>query len=386
MPYTKPKVWYSTTVDGTYTELTGIQSINITRGRQRFIDPFVGSSCIIELIPANTYAVPLEIGQFLDVRPANSATSPCYFNGRITDVERFYGIPYNASNTIAAPADRIVITVTGGTGVLGAQLEDGTGNKTSGLDAVGLAGDFAYAEGVAANYDPYDPITLDPWYPSGVIASGVPYELGQPTFDIINQLLRTAQWVIDDADRERTDDGWKFRCNFYPASSTGTTITFSDTGAKRYNQINFLSSLQQSFSFVAVQPDGLATQYASSGDLKNGYTFTSYDVSTTQALNLATYVRLVSNQTTPAPFMISTNTAVDDTVGDLADLMTYPVGTAVEVTFRGSTVDATVQGWQFGFYPDQATVACYLSPSLGTPFTLDSSLFGVLDTNRLGYP
>jgi hypothetical protein len=386
MAYTKPKVWYSATLDGTYVELTGIQSINITRGRQRFVDPFQGSQCVIELIPANSYSPALAIGQFLDVRPANNASSPCYFNGRITDVERSYGIPYNASATIAAPADRITITVTGGTGVIGSAYSEITSSYASGFDAVGLAGAFVMNAGVFCNYDYVGGPSLTPVYPSGVIAGPVAYSTGDSYFEIVNQLLRTAQWVIDDADIDRTYSIYKYAAYLYPASSTGTTITFSDTAAKRYNQIDYLSSMQQSFSYVAVEPVGLATQYKSSGDLKNGFKFTSYDVSTTQALNLATYVQLVSNQNTPVPFVIRTNTAVDDTVGDLADLMTYPVGTAVNVTFRGSTVQATVQGWQFGFYPDIATVSCYLSASLGTPFTLDSTAFGVLDTNRLGYP
>jgi hypothetical protein len=66
--------------------------------------------------------------------------------------------------------------------------------------------------------------------------------------------------------------------------------------------------------------------------------------------------------------------------------VTVNLGAAVTVIFRGTTVTAQIQGINTTFYPDYATVQLFLSPSLGTPFTLNSSAFGVLDANRLGYP
>jgi hypothetical protein len=62
------------------------------------------------------------------------------------------------------------------------------------------------------------------------------------------------------------------------------------------------------------------------------------------------------------------------------------LGAGVTVLFRGTTALAEIQGINTVFYSDYAQLQLYLSPSLGTPFTLDSSTFGVLDTNRLGYP
>lgn len=380
MAYTPPKVWYSSTINGTYTELTNIQSINITRGRQRFVDPFVGSQCVIELIPANSYALPLAIGQFVDVRPANSAASPCYFNGRITDIERSYGIPYDASATIAAPADRITITVGGATSVLGSQNFDVDTSWSANADVISAVG-----MSVAISYG----VNVTNSSPSGVLASAQTLPKGTALMDVINQSLRTAQWVIDDADQERSNSGgYNYSTSWFPLASTGTSFAFADNASTpyRFNQIEYVSSVQQTFSTVVVEPVGLSPQAATSGTLKNGYTFSSYDATTTQAANLAAYVLLVGNQTTPVPFVVRTNTAVADGVDTLADLSVYPVGTAANILFRGTQVAATVQGWQFGFYLDMATVGCYLSASLGTPFTLDSNLYGGLDYNRLGYP
>ena len=381
MPYTPPKVWYSATINGTYTELTGIQSINIRRGRQQYTDPFSQSQCTIELIPANSYSPALAIGQFIDIRATNSAASPAFFAGRITDISRSYGIPYNASATIAAPADRITITATGGTGVAASQAVtadftiDGTYTSITNLFTLLQT----YASVMTTVYgDQY----------SSAAASTQTITAGAEVWDVANRLLRTAQWFIDDDDIGRQLLSARSYEVAVLAPGTTTAVTFQDDNSSgyRYNQIEYLSTVQQTFSTVVVQPTGLASQYSTSGDLLNSYTITTYNKPTSDALSLASYVQTLSNQTTPVPFMISTTTAVADGVDVLARFVTYPVGVAAQIKFRGTTVNATVQGWQFAFYPDYASVGCYLSPSLGTPFTLDSSLFGVLDTNRLGYP
>lgn len=381
MAYTPPKVWYSATIDGTYVELTGIQAINISRGRQRYTDPFAGSQCIIELIPANSYSPALAIGQFLDIRATNSASSPAFFAGRITDVERSYGIPYNASATIAAPADRIILTCTGGTGVAASQAI--TSDFTIDDTYTAITNLFellqTYAKVVTNVYgDQY----------GAAAVSDQTITAGAQVWDVTNQLLRTAQWFIDDDDIERQELSAKSYSVAVLAPGTSTAVTFQDNGTTgyKYSAIDYLSTVQQTFSTVVVEPAGLTPQYAVSGSLLNSFTFSTYNKTTADALSLASYVQTLSFETLPTPFVIRTSTTVADTVDVLARFVTYPVGITATVKFRGTTVNGTVQGWQFGFYPDQATVSCYLSPSLGTPFTLDSTAFGVLDTDRLGYP
>ena len=379
MAYTPPKVWYSATIGGTYTELTGVQSINISRGRQRYTDPFSASVCTIELIPANSYSPALAIGQFLDIRASNSGSSPASFVGRITDVQRSYGIPYNASNTIAAPADRITLTCTGGTGVAASQAITTDFSMAFGLGAMVEMNSLlaTYSDVSVTNYGDF--VNTAPSSIQTITA-------GAHVWDVANQLLRTAQWFIDDDDQGRAalvDYIVALR-----APGTTTSITFQDnnTSGYRYSEIEYLSSVQQTFSTVVVEPAGLTPQYATSGSLLNSFNLTTFNATTADALSLASYLQALSYQTAPTPFVIRTSTAVANGVDALADFVSYPVGIGVEVKFRGTTVAATVQGWQFGFYPDYATVACFLSPSFGTPFTLDSTLFGVLDTNRLGYP
>ena len=381
MAYTPPKVWYSATVNGTYTELTGVQSINITRGRQRSTDAFAASQCVIELIPANSYSPALALGQFLDIRASNSASSAASFVGRITDVERSYGIPYNASNTIAAPADRIVITCTGATGVAAGQSTTASFTLDTNYSSITNLFTFlqTYAEVNTETYGSGD---------SSAYVSTQTIDAGSQVWDVTNQLLRTAQWFIDDDDAGRQQLSARDFKIAVRSPGTTTSVTFKDNASAgyKYSGLDYLSTLQQTFSSVVVEAEGLAAQISSSGTLLNSYKFSTYNKTTGDALSLASYVRTLSAETAPTPFVVKTSTAVDDTVTTLSQFVSYPVGIGVTVLFRGTTVFATVQGWQFGFYLDYATVSCFLSPSFGTPFTLDSTLFGVLDTNRLGYP
>lgn len=389
MPYTPPKVYYSTSLMGTYTELTGITAINISRGRQHAHDPFSGSVCVIEIIPANSYATPLAVGQFLDIRDSNSGSSGAYYQGIIRDVRRTYEIPYNSS-TGAAPADRITLTVAGGTGVMGSSLYKQAQTRISGdvmweviFDTNGV--EIARPTVGVANQET----------PTGIIQSSTAFGggvgAGTSVLAYKSVQLATAQWVIDDGDNQRNSI-YDVRANVFPINGWGTPISFVDDGSTgtevfRYSGIEYLSGAQTSYSRVVVQPDGLTAQSSEqSTTAKNGLSIDTYDSSTTQAKSLADYVLLVNSQTTPAPFVIQTTTAITDTAGKLGKIESYPVGLGVTVKFRGTTVYATVQGWQFGYYPDMATIQVFLSPSLGTPFTLDSTAFGVLDTNRLGYP
>lgn len=376
MTYTPPTVNYSATIDGTYTTLTGVQSVLISRGRRRIADPFPQSSCVIELIPANSYAVPLAIGQFIDVRQTNVDTSRAFFSGKITDVERVYAMPYN-SGTGAAPGDRIRITATGGTGILGTNYS----TFTWGTDT--------YIQALLEVQDTSN-VRIQSWGSSLYVSAQSVYGGG---LEVLNQLIATTQFLIDDADERRSAfGGYSGEIFAYPVSSN--TVTFSDTGTGfAMKQLEYLSSAQNTFSKVNVNAEGLATQSAQSGTPPyNTLNVSTYNVSTADALALAQYLYDLNSTTVQAvPASITTDTTVAPTCMELAyTCITGPfygyIGSPVTVLFRGTTATAGVQGFSAAFYPDRGQVQLYLSPSIGTPFTLDSTASGVLDTNRLGYP
>jgi len=380
MSYTPPTVNYSADPNGTYTTLTGVQSVVIKRGKQYFQDPYAQSTCTIELIPATSYALPLALGQYIDVRIANSATSPCYFSGQITDVERQYEMPYN-SGTNYAPGDRFVITATGGLGGIG-----GAQAFFFARSAGSLVSQTLVEIGMNTN-------VLVAADSNGALHGNFNYSASY--LDLFNTLLRTGQMACDDIDKRRNTDPGDFLSVYtYPIGKNFSLgIAYGDTGAgQRFKQIDYLSSVQNTFSRVQVVAP-VATATASSGAaLQNTLVYNTLNNTSGDVSSLATYLEdTLSQQLTPVPFMIETDTTVSANcvsvavLGTISNLQTA-IGQNAQVVFRGSTVTATIQGFTVRFGIDRASVQLYFSPSLGTPFTLDSTSFGVLDTNRLGYP
>jgi hypothetical protein len=390
MPYTPPTVNYCATINGTYTSLTGAQSVSISRGRQRFQDNFTQTNCVIELIPAATYAVPLAVGQFIDVRTTNAAGSPAYFVGNITDIQRAYSIPYN-SVTGVAPADRITITAAGTLGVLGkstfADYFIVSSNATETIGQVAFdAG--AIVDAVGFNY-------------SSLAFNSAQLLTNIGVLDLVNTLLRTAQYFIDDIDNARAAYFGKNNVGvtFQPGQGN-TAYSFSDVGTvgtRAFTDLQFLSSVQNTFTQVQVAPAGLATQTASSGTAPfNTLVYDTYSLNTANAASLAGYILNMQSLATAVPYSITTNTLVAPTCTTISELALTAVlsditagmnlGAGVQVTFRGTTAKAQIQGINTTFYPDYATVQLFLSPSLGAPFTLNSTTLGILDANRLGFP
>ena len=377
MAYTSPTVNYCATVNGTYTTLTGIQSVSIVRGRDYYQDNFKASSCVIELIPATSYALPIAIGQFIDVRDANTATSRAYFAGKITDVRRDYAIPYN-SGTGYAPGDRITITATGGTGLMAQNTLFG-GTAFAYTDCAFQTYEVAAAAGVVWTYNVSNSVT-----------SSLTTMPAQSALDICNQLARTGQFNIDDGDQNRN----AANAQFFVFNKQSITKTFTDTGAGiKYNGLAFQSSAQSTFNKINVIPVGLTAQVsqAASGPY-NSLDYNTYNKTTGDALTLANYLYALFNTATQvAPYQLTTTTAVDASCLDVATVASPAgeytwIGAGVTINFRGTSYLAAIQQVQTTFYPDYAQVQLTLSPSLGVPFTLDSATFGILDSNRLGYP
>jgi hypothetical protein len=387
MTYTTPTVNYSATINGTYTSLTGIQSVSINRGRQRFQDNFAQTNCVIELIPANSYTVPLVVGQFIDVRDTNSASSPCYFAGIITDINRRFDMPFDAVSG-AAPGDRITITATGPIGAVGAN-----------------SADITYAAGTAifraAGVCFFSGVDAFPTYVGTVLTPAINYNGG--ALDLVNSLLRTGQIFIDELDTKRlvTPSGFSFYVQLYNAGLGNRNYVFSDAGtvgAFEFAALEYLSSVQNAFTEIEVTAPGVATQTASVGARPfNTLVYNTNSDTAAAALDLANYVLALQNDVAITPFSVSTSTVLSPTCTTLSliNVITFSppaiaspganLGSAVTVEFRGTTVTGQIQGINTTFYPDQARVQLYLSPSLGAPFTLDNTSFGVLDANKLGY-
>jgi len=375
MPYTAPVVNYITGGGGSWTTIPNVQSVNINRGRQRFQDPLSQTVMTVEVIPTNSTT--FSVGQLIDCRDANTDVSPCYFQGRITDVQRSYAFPYN-SFTGATPQDRITITATGGTGVIGtAQLNAQSWSAQ-------LVSDTIYALLIAQGMA-FGDFRVNSVRNSAQTFSGA-------LLEAVNQLCNTAQYTLDDYVIERIAS--KLGVTFFPTGQQFNSLSFTDTGSGyAYTGLEFLSSFQNTFNWIEVEATGVYTSVTALGAAPfNALVYKTFNENLADTSNLSSYLyALLSGQTDPVPFSISTNTMAAAGCMALAQvpsgsLTNAIIGQPVSVAFRGTSATGTVIGVNSAFYPDRGNVQVYLSPSLGTPFTLDSSAFGVLDTNRLGYP
>jgi hypothetical protein len=362
--------------------------VSINRGRQRFQDNFTQSILTVELIPADSYALPLAVGQFIDVRDANNGSSPCYFFGVISDVSRKFDMPYNSVSG-AAPGDRITITATGPVGLIGS-------NYFTHVSGVGSASGNARGAAIQAGVG-----TVVQVFASR-LASAVNFTGG--ALDLVNTYLRTGQFFIEDLDGQRSSSTpEEFNMQLYEAGRFNINYTFSDAGtlgAFKFAALEYLSSVQNTFTEVEVVAPAIATQTASTGVAPfNTLVYNTLSNSTADALDLANLILGLQDSVAVTPFSISTNTLLSPTCTSMSlvnyyitvgasVVVPYPgatLGSGVTVEFRGTTVETQIQGINTTFYPEYAAVQLYLSPGIGAPFTLDSATFGVLDQNKLGF-
>jgi hypothetical protein len=299
-------------------------------------------------------------------------------------------MPFN-SVTGEAPGDRIKITASGAVGLLG---QRSLTNESFISRAAGLS---------CADVASRNEINLANEFTS-VQNPAITFTGG--TLDLINGLLRTAQMLIDDIDNKRgtvfpSDPSPVFGF-VYNAGTGNQNFVFSDAatvGSLKYQTLEYVSSVQNTFNEVKVVPEGLATQTAVNGlPPYNTLTYNTFNNTVGDALNLAKYIIATQDLVQITPFKIGTNTMLAPSCTNISLLSNIDqffvspfsksmnLGSAATVEFRGTTVEARIQGINTNFYPDYASVQLYLSPSLGTPFLLDNNTFGVLDQNKLGYP
>jgi hypothetical protein len=372
MPYTAPTVNYYNTGTASWSTMSGVQSVNISRGRQRFQDPVTQTSMTVELIPTATTT--FSVGQFVDVRDTNSDGSVCYFQGQITDVQRSYDFPYNAVSG-ATPGDRLTVTAAGATGSAGTAQLDNIGWLSTNVG--GILQPLLDSQNLQVGTFAVNTIEASSQSFTGAL------------LDAVNQLLNTGQLVLDDYKTARSAN--KLGYTHYPIGRVYNTIAFTDTGTGyAYSALEYLSSVQNTFNWVEVEATGVSTSITKGTAPFNALKYNTFSYTAADTSNLSAYLyNLLSGQLSPVPFSISTNTNTAPTCMALAQipegaLANAVIGQPVTVAFRGTSGIGNVIGVNSSFYPDYATVQCYLSPSFGPSFILDSASFGVLDQNRLG--
>ena len=362
------------------TILTDVQNISFTRGRTEIQDPFRAGRATIT--GRNLATLPtIDIGGQIAIEM--SFGSPTLyvvgFLGQVSDVQITYGYVTNE--------DVWTIQVEDYLGRLGRAYTTNSFSWIAGLNTLQAAQNTSLnATDGTINIDGYSSFVGS----SLVSAQSLP---NSNALDIINTLAATEQGVLFSS--FGTGPGGLDRSiTFIPRSALGSLNVLAyltdgtDGGAVAvptyYDQVIFRSLADSFFDRVIVQPQGLADQESGVGP--RSFTMRSFDQTTTQAKNLADYVKATFDVQTQVPNTISvlsesqTNfqmQQVIDISNSFGEVELYLRGASYRLFVLGLTVTAT---------PDQARFTLNVASSEALNFfILDSATFGVLDTNKLGF-
>jgi hypothetical protein len=382
MPYDY-QAKYST--DGvTFTALTNVQNIAVKLGREKQLDAYNASSCTIEIRYPTGFASPiadLKTGTYMKVESPNQigGVGGCFF-GRIRDVQVRYGIPYAGS---VGNADYLTISCEG----FFAAVARMNGNNYSMLsdtpqNQLSASNTFTSTTGAYLRPTGSNPV---------MAATTVSGTWG----DWYNQLLTTLNGRMWDSN---IVDEIKVVSPFYQnPQNPAYVVTFSDNANPVtqyiYDQIDFTSYADNFWTQAAITPKGLSTVTVTASGATapyRTYSLNSLNSSTGQATDFGNY--LVSLYGT-SQFRISSISCLMEASSKNAQLdllasqspASY-MGMRIVVVFRGTTFDCIIEGVTITATPESSRYTFTLSSAEQNNYLiLDSTVFGTLDFNKLGY-
>jgi hypothetical protein len=366
------KVTWRAIVNGN--TLSDLQGVNLNSGRQNLQDPFRAGT--VTLTGRNIAALPtIVIGDTVEMKADGDGTGDYpMFYGRVSDVSFQYGI--------VAAEDSWTITAEDALARAGRQVNT----------ASWLATDTTYA--AALKWVATTGITVEsvsPTIAGSSIVSAQTVTDGN-LLEVLQQLIQTEQgrmfgvfydkiqWV----GRDEIAFSSSYEFNDGTVATTFPKIT--------YDVLNFRALADNVANRVVVEPEGLASQSFGSG-LKT-FILKSYDVSTSQAQDLAAYVESTLDQTAGVPISVSTRSSMQSNdnllaicTGGFYNLLRLPV------VLRGNTYQCLIEGVQISSTPSDTRFTFILSGAFAQAFfTLDNSFYGRLQddgpppfNNKLGF-
>lgn len=162
------------------------------------------------------------------------------------------------------------------------------------------------------------------------------------------------------------------------------TYYFADDGTAGYNQydsILFSAMSDNYFTYTQIQPASVATQVAGSGS--RTLSLSTYDISTTQAQNLAYYTLAEFDAGSSVPVQISLISSQVKMTGFVDMLAYYRIGTRCEIKFRGSVYNCVVEGFTITGTPQQMRYTFNLSGFEQNNFLVwDDPVYGYWDQDN----
>jgi hypothetical protein len=372
------RAYYSTTIAGTYTQLSNLVEFSINVGRRHQLDQYGSATATLTFRYPTGFASPitqLVAGTF--IRITGTEGFPTNFSGRISNVSVQYGMPYSGG---VGNADYLLIECESWFASLG-RME---GN------------DYAMPAGTVLSQ------VLNSFTQTGVsmTASAFSPEMAASTIsstwgDWLNRTAMSMNGRIIDA----AQNGQIKVVSPFDLYESDTVFTDEGPGDFKqvYNQIEFQSIADNFYTQVTVDPESFPAATVTKAGATTPYrTYetNTFNSSTAQAADLANY--LLNNYGT-SKLAISSISASQRSQGNyflldqigiaLGEGGVYAcVGTQISIEFRGSTYVCVIEGCTVSGTPEDTIYTFHLSGAdLNAYLILDNATFGKLDENKLGY-
>lgn len=353
------KYTYTVTINGQ--PLLNIQNLQVTVGRNGVQDPFRTGTAVISGRNLTGFLNPT-----IGLQVLIYADGLKIYDGRVADVSINYGIVATMDTwqikceDALADAGRSVVT-TGWS----------TGETTY------------YAATVTASAASITVVGLAPYPASSLVLT--------QTLPNVN-LLETLQTLIQTEQGRLFGYGpntiaWLGRKDM---NTTQTLASFTDGtltptyGPAKFDGVEFQSLADNYATKVVVTPSGLAAQTSGTGF--RTFSMDSYDISTTQAADLAGYIKNTLTVSNGVPSALTCNAEEQTTNNALNCVLFNLQGSQIEIILRGVRYNCIIEGTTVSATPDSSRFTLYLSSSEAYQFlVLNDSVYGKLDTGKLGF-
>lgn len=346
-----------------------ISGCNWTFGKQQLTDSYQGNTCqVFGINPGNVTEWP-EIGATMSVVVQDRATAQgaAYFVGVVTNVEIQYGL--------LTTLDTFTISVESPLSRAGRQIA--TLTTTAG------ASTFTMAESINL----LTPMNVGPGYVGSAYYANTTsaQTITQTILDHINLWQRTEQGIVSEYGDTENPDISTMGATLIGSrlGVTGSSFFFGDSNPNnsKYSQIVFQSAADNYSTKVLVDAAGFAQQEAGTGTFT--YELDTINGSAAQAKDVAGYVQTILelNQRTPTSFRY--DGASNSVAAQYASIDRHNL--QGEITFRGTTYRVFIQGGSFSANASNWEAELYVSSAAYAPWlVLDSTIYGIIGTNKLG--
>jgi hypothetical protein len=361
---------YSWKVGSGLTLISNVQNIVITKGRVQVQDPFKSSTATVQ--GRDLDSLPnIQIGDPIDIT-ADDGLGNVFdaFVGVVADVQLSYGQVSNMDTWTIFCEDALAR--------VGRSLTTNTFNWASGITTGQAVIDtVSNATGGAVT------VSVDGFVNESLVSSqSLP---NTNALEILNQLATTEQGYL--YAKSPSEIGFTLRSEIGFWSSIGdfsddTLITVNSVA--KFNDVVFRSQADSFADEVVIEPEGLAAQTAGTGPRRSS--FKSFDRTTTQAQNLADYVLATLTVQNSVPSTISAIAEVQFNNVAMTCAVEAGAGVRCGLILREEYYNLFVEGSTITVTPEQTRFSFnVISADSLNFFILDSTIFGRLDFDKLGF-